>query len=72
MTDKCDFLGEIIGVKKAIVIRDAPNRGKRYPDFRCIECGKNVPPHAESKSQPAHFEHKRNTESPNCSLRHQR
>ena len=64
----CKLYGEIIGVDEALRLRDeAERRSKRYPPFRCPECGEFVRPHKRGTTgQGAHFEHRES--SPGCPL----
>lgn len=63
---RCKFEGDLLGIGKALEIRDRVRPGSR-PKFMCIQCGKPVRAHkAGTTGQGAHFEHlERN---PRCSL----
>jgi hypothetical protein len=65
LSDKCELDGKILYVSEALDLRDRAGR-RRYPAFKCIECGELVQPMG---GQLQRFEHRRGTDSPNCSKR---
>lgn len=60
-----------VHIDEALQLRDdALSHRRPYPEFRCLNCGELVQPQKEGATkQAAHFEHKRDTNSPDCPLR---
>lgn len=67
----CKLERKTLTIEEAIKLRDATaKQGKPYLEFVCIECSEFVQPHGGGLVP--HFEHRRDTHSPSCSLRSSR
>ena len=70
----CELGGRKVDIEEGLQLRDEAVRCRKpYPEFCCRECGECVQPQKEGTTgQVAHYEHRRGTVSPNCSLRSKR